>query len=469
MAMFSHLRSQVAGRLGLGVADQAVSSLTNFAVVILVARSLSAVQFGAFSLAYVTYGFMLNGSRGLASYPLQVRFSGTDLPTWRRAVASSTATAAVVGLATGACVLVVGTLLGGTTRPAFVALGLTLPGLLLQDSWRYAFFVLGRGGQALLNDLVWAAVQLPALFILQATGHANVFLFVFAWGAAAAVAAAVGPFQARVIPRLTRVREWVSQHRDLGPRYVASGLTGNAAAQLRAYGVGIMLGLAAVGYLQAVGTLMGPFMIIFYGIGLVTVPEAARLLRRSPRRLPLFCLVLSGSLAAASLAWGVVLLVALPRGVGSWLLGPIWQPTYPLVLPQTLVIMGQGVMAGAATGLGALGAARRSLRGIAVASIALVVCSLLGAYKGGATGAVVGTAVAAWIAVPVLWWQLHAALRESSIVPAGNGFWLSHPAGQHRKPGAVRRRRHASRHRSAPQPGAARVDERSDGMTSPNG
>ena len=34
-----------------------------------------------------------------------------------------------------------------------------------------------------------------------------------------------------------------------------------------------------------------------------------------------------------ALAWGVVLLVALPRGLGHWLLGPIWRPTYPLVLP----------------------------------------------------------------------------------------------------------------------------------------
>ena len=46
-------------RLSWGVADQAVSSLTNFAVNIYIARYLGAVQYGAFSLAYVTYGFAL--------------------------------------------------------------------------------------------------------------------------------------------------------------------------------------------------------------------------------------------------------------------------------------------------------------------------------------------------------------------------------------------------------------------------
>lgn len=44
----------------------------------------------AFALAYVTYGFALNAPRGLATDPLLVRFSGTDIPTWRRAVTKCT-------------------------------------------------------------------------------------------------------------------------------------------------------------------------------------------------------------------------------------------------------------------------------------------------------------------------------------------------------------------------------------------
>src|SRR5580693_7489207 len=144
-AMPWHLARQGARRLGWGVAEQGVSSITNFAVNIYIARELGAVQYGAFSLAYVTYGFALNASRGLATDPLLVRFSGTDLPTWRRAVAMCTGTAAAVGLAAGLLVLAAGLLMSGPSRLAFLALGLTLPGLLLQDSWRFSFFALGRG------------------------------------------------------------------------------------------------------------------------------------------------------------------------------------------------------------------------------------------------------------------------------------------------------------------------------------
>src|SRR5215468_11023047 len=72
-----------ARRLGWGVVDQGVSSLTNFAVTLYVARTLGATQFGAFSLAYVTYSFVLNASRGLATDPLMVRFSGSNMYAWR--------------------------------------------------------------------------------------------------------------------------------------------------------------------------------------------------------------------------------------------------------------------------------------------------------------------------------------------------------------------------------------------------
>jgi O-antigen/teichoic acid export membrane protein len=263
---FWRVRGRAVRRLGWGVADQAVSSVTNFAVSIYVVRELGAVQFGAFSLAYVTYAFALTASRGLATDPLLVRFSGTDLVTWRCAVAGCTGTAAAVGLVTGACALVAAAVLGGAARGAFLALGLTLPGLLLQDSWRYSFFALGRGVRAFVNDMVWALVLLPALVLVRVTGHEEVFWFVLAWGASAAAAAVVGPFQAGVIPRLSRTWAWLSRHRDLGLRYFAEGATWSAVSQLRTYGIGIILGLAALGYVQAANTLMGPPTILFLGM-----------------------------------------------------------------------------------------------------------------------------------------------------------------------------------------------------------
>ncbi len=410
---------QACQRLSWGVADQGMSSLSNFAINIYIARTLGAVQYGAFALAYVTYGFALNASRGLATDPLLVRFSGTDIPTWRRAISRCTGTAFTVGLTTGAIILVIAALLSGTTRLAFLALGLTLPALTLQDSWRYSFFALGRGGQAFLNDTVWLVVLIPILVLLRKTGHANVFWFVFAWGTAAAVAAAIGPLQARTVPRLSGAWEWLYRHRDLGPRYMAEGTASSAGGLFRNYGVGLILGLAAVGYVQAATTLMGPFMVIYFGMGLVALPEAARILRRSPRRLPLFCALLGGGLAILALAWGIILLVALPRGLGQLMLGNIWKPTYPLVLPATIAIIGSCAATGSGAGLHALGAARRSLRVMVTGQTVVVVLSLAGAAVGGVVWAMAGSAVGSWVGALIGWQQLRAAMRESGGTPVG--------------------------------------------------
>jgi O-antigen/teichoic acid export membrane protein len=427
------VRPRGAGRrFGWGLADQAVSSLTNFAVSLYVARSLGAVQFGAFSLAYVTYSFVLNASRGLSTDPLLVRFSGAEPRVWRRAVSSCSGTALAVGLVAGAAMLAVAVLLGGTARVAFVAMGLTMPGLMLQDSWRFAFFALGRGSQAFINDMIWAAAMLPALLALRMTGHESVFWFVLAWGASANVAAAVGPLQARVFPRILDAWTWVRRHRDLALRYLAENTIFSGSTQLRLTFLGVIAGLAAVGYVQAAQTLMGPFLAALMGISLVTVPEAARVLQQSPRQLRLFCLLIGVGAALAALAWGLVLMFALPRGLGHLVLRSLWRPTDPLILPVTLTVMGTCFTIGASAGLRALGSSRRSLRAMIFSSVLLVVLSVTGAVTGGALGTVRATAVAGLFAVLAWWWQLRAALREADIASASLGLVPSHPPGRHR-------------------------------------
>jgi O-antigen/teichoic acid export membrane protein len=426
--------SGIRRRLGWGLADQAVSSLTNFAVSLYVAHSLGPTQFGAFSLAYVTYSFVLNASRGLATDPLLVRFSGAELTPWRRAVTSCTGTALAVGLLAGLGMLAAAALLHGTSSVAFLAIGLTMPGLMLQDSWRYAFFALGRGGQAFLNDTIWALVMVPGLLYLRVSHNENVFWFILVWGSAATVAAVAGPLQARVVPRLTDAWKWVSQNRDLAFRYLTVNTSNSGSAQLRAYGIGGLVGLAAVGYVQAANLLMGPFLVVLMGISLVTVPEAARALRKSLRHLRIYCLVLSVAVAVAALLWSAAILVLLPRGLGHLVLRSHWEPTYPLVVPLTVAIMAQCFVDGASAGLRALGSAGRNVRAQLIQSATFVTLSLAGAFiaprQYGAFGAVAGSAVATLFAAVLWWWHLRAALREAGLnSPAA-------AAGRHRMPGA---------------------------------
>jgi O-antigen/teichoic acid export membrane protein len=408
-------------RVGWGFADQFVSSMTNYAVSVYLSHTLIAADFGAFALSYLTYGFVLNASRGLATDPLMVRFSDASLSKWRRAVADCTGTAIVVGLTAGICVIGVAAALSGTARGGFLALGLTLPGLMLQDSWRYSFFALGRGGHAFLNDAIWGLALIPALLLLRSTGHVGVFWAVFAWGASAGLAALIGPFQARVIPKVTGTWRWVRRHGDLGIRYLIEGTASSAAIQIRGYGTGLMVGLTAVGYIQATTTLIGPMTILSLAFPLVLIPEGTRVLRRGTAQLRLFCIAASVGLAAIGAAWGVIIWLGLPRGLGNAILGPIWHQAYPLMLPTMVGVIGANIKTGVGVGLHALGASKRSLNNVLFGAIIWIVLSLAGAYKWGAAGALWGTSAAIWVTLPSAWWTFHIAMREYEASLSASG------------------------------------------------
>jgi O-antigen/teichoic acid export membrane protein len=407
---------QVVGRLGWGVADQAVSSLSNFALGLYVARTFGASGLGAFTLAYVTYSFALNATRGLATDPLLVRYSGAVRRPWRRATSSASGVALLAGLAAGALCLAAGLLLPAPVGGAFLALAVGLPGLMLQDSWRFAFFAAGRARSAVVNDVVWSVLLLAALAVLNSVGQHSVERCLLAFGATASLAAVVGSVQAGVLPRPSAAFAWIREHRQLGWRYLTENVSFAGASWLRSFSVGAIAGLAVLGYVRGAEMLMGPFLVVLMGVSQVAVPEARKLFHTSPARLPHFCFALGGVQATAALAWGIALLVVLPLGGGQFLLDELWGPASPLLLGVTVNVMAGSFAASATACLRATGVAWRSLRAQLIASAAYLVGGVAGVVIAGALGTVWGVAAANVVAALVWWHHLRAALREHQAI-----------------------------------------------------
>lgn len=416
-AAYARKARGVLGRLTWGLADQGVASLTSFCVGIVVARSLSTADFGAFSLVWVTFGVAVNFSRGLATDPLVVRHSGAPTEEWRAAVRSSTGTAVVVGLVAAVACGSTGLVLGGTLGKAFLALGIVMPGILLQNAWRFVFFSAGKGAHAFANDMIFAAALVPFLWL--AFGRYSVAWFVLAWGAAGAVAAVVGCLQVQLVPRVTGVAGWLSTQRDLGPRYLVENTSQGVSTQLHMYAVGAIVGLAAAGTIRGAELLLGPFVAVLMGVAMFAVPEATRVLRRSTRLLWYFCLVIGAVQAAGTMAWGLALTFLLPDSVGEQVLGPVWATASLLILPTTFAVMNAGFSNGATTGLRALGAATRSLNAQVFTSVAYLLLGTAGAFAGGAFGSACGCALATLLGAVVWWRQLHIGLRTADRLRSG--------------------------------------------------
>ncbi|MFF0271256.1 hypothetical protein [Kribbella sp. NPDC004536] len=397
-------------RLGWGLADQAASSLTNFLVVVLVARALGPSGFGIFSLAYVTYGFALNVSRGLATDPLVVRYSGVSTESWRQAVRNASGAALAVGCVIGAGCATVGLILGGSLGTAFIVLGVLLPGLMLQDSWRYAFFASGQGRNSFLNDLTWGLALIPLIALANREG--GVSWFVLAWGGAGCVAALLGMFQARVLPHPAGIRIWLTQQRELGARYLVENLSMSTVTQLRFFSVGAIAGLSAVGDLKAAEVLLGPWLAVVQGLSMVAVPEAARMLRRSLRSFVVFCAALAIVQAVGVTLWGLTVMFLVPDALGVHVLGSVWAPAVALMLPTTLAFAGIGFWNGAAAGLRGLAAAPRSMRATLICACLYLAGGAGGSFAGGALGSAWGVAAATFVGTAVWWRMFRAGIRD---------------------------------------------------------
>jgi O-antigen/teichoic acid export membrane protein len=405
-------RFRPVARLGWGVADQGVSSLGNFTFSVIVAKSLSATEFGAFAIAWVTYGVILNASRGLATDPLVVRFSNADRTSWRRGVEAASGVSLLVGVASGLGCVAVGGVLPQPMGSAILALGFVLPGLLLQDAWRFASFTAGRPAVAFVNDLVWASLQMAAAAALYLSSNVTVGTATLAYGGTALVAAGVGWVQLRVPPRPRLARWWFSTQRSLAIRYAAENLSISGARQLRMVLLGMIAGLAAVGDVRAAEVLMGPFMVVLMGVAQVAVPEAVRVLNRPQHRLLRFSLLMGSVQALAACLWGAAMLVLVPQGLGEMLLGGLWVGAYALLVP-IMINMAVGCFEnGAVTGVRALGAARHSLAAQLSNSALYLVGGVGGAFIDGARGSCWGVVAATTIATAIWWRRLFRAYHE---------------------------------------------------------
>jgi hypothetical protein len=401
-----------ARRVFWGLADQGISSLTNFALSVVVVASTEPTSFGAFSVVFASYLVALGLARGLVSTPLAIRYSAVPHPEWKSGAAAAGGAALVVGVcATAACALAWG-FFDGTLARCIAVLAVGFPGLLLQDTWRYGFFAERRGSRAFANDGLWAILMFPALAVGASAGSLSVEWMIAIWSGSATLAALFGCGQAGLLPQPKLAFQWFRQHGDLGVRYAAESLATTGAAQITFFAIGAVAGLYGLAEVRGTLVLLGPLNILLLGVMVMGVPEAVRLIQRSPDRVFEYASMLATALGAISLILGGVWLL-LPDSIGTSLLGTLWNSSHALLVPLTLAMALAGVQTSAMVFLYGLGAAGQSLRAALMYSPAIFVAATAGAALWGSSGAAWGFAMGQASAAVLLWITLYRVGQPS--------------------------------------------------------
>jgi O-antigen/teichoic acid export membrane protein len=413
-------------RAGWSLIDQVISSGTNAVLAVLVARSVSSTDFGGFSVSFTVFSLCIGVTRALAGSPLGVRFAGAAPGDLRRASAAGAGTALALGYAGGLACVIAGLCLDGALRASLVTLGVVLPGLLVQDLWRLAFFAEQRPRAAAANDAVWAVLQVGAVLWLTTLGVHAVGPLILAWGVSACGAALLGTYQARVLPRPRQARRWLRDHRGLSRYLALEYLTvqgGHQAAMLVIAAVGA---LSTVGALRGAQTLLGPATVLMVGMYSFALPELSR--RRStltPSGWMRAAYALSAFVTVLGAVWGALFLV-LPDRFGAALLGDSWTGTDEVLLAAVVMQVGSTLSIGFSTALHAMDRARVTLKVQSVLSALLLLGGAGGVLLAGAEGAAWGFALAQCSVVPA-WWTL--ARREARRVASLTGSDLPRQRG----------------------------------------
>lgn len=302
------------------VGAQVASSCSNMLLTIAVARTVPAAEFGVFALVFPFYLIIQKYVRTAYMVPLQISAGRTgNLPH-----SSMPKSLILLLLCLSVCLAMVSLFLP-FGRTWLSCMALVLPFLIIYDWERHFRVLLDRQSFVLLGDLVWLIAQI-VLFILLFETHARGQVFLLGWAFPAALIGISWMFNSRGRCRgQTTSNEGAMGSRGgtVGPHW--DGMSDVVALLVLTQGMMLVVspyvGLATVGGIRGVQSLLGPVTLVFSSIlPLVQIHFASPRVKSLPAmRTALLALAFAG-LGTVGLATA---LNFNPK-LGEYLLGQAW-------------------------------------------------------------------------------------------------------------------------------------------------
>lgn len=409
----SQVRRKLGGTAAWTLIDQALSSLTNVALSIVVARAVSPTEFGGFSVALIAFTFAVGLLRAIVCEPYVITINTMTERRQRVAKSDATGSALSVGAVGSLLCLAAAPLLSDEAKWSLIGLAVMLPGILLQDTVRFIFFAARRPQLAALLDGIWAVGQLATVGFLLWAGTESLFLLVLAWGASATVAGLVGLVITRTRPRPGRVVSWWRRQHALSSKFAVDYLVQMGLVNLTYFVVGWMLGLRALGAIRGAQVLLGPLQLLSSGITAFALPLFSRMASRGrPVLRP--ALVVGAGTGLIAVGWSLILLL-LPDQLGAALLGETWANAAGVLLPMCALYVAIALGIGGLIGLKSMAHSGTVLGVTLVYAPLFLALGALGSATFGVAGGASGMAIAQTAGTVLTWWGLaHRDRRRHS-------------------------------------------------------
>ncbi len=268
-------------RHSAAVADQIVSSASNFLVGIVIGRFAGIDELGTYAIAFFLWLILIGLNRSVLTEPLVIFTDDLETPDRLKSASRSQLLLALYLAGFTILISALAYVLGNDVWRTTLVLAIALPVLLAQDFWRAVGFGVHRPILALVNDIVFIVVQFALTIAFIVVGYTTAPWFVVAWAVGAMAGALVGFLQfgvrPLVVPSSVEIRRLWAQSRWM----LGDFITMIGARELQQLLVALILPPADVGGLRAAESLMGPSVVIKLSGGNIGLPTMTRSYRQS--------------------------------------------------------------------------------------------------------------------------------------------------------------------------------------------
>lgn len=361
-----------------GIADQALLSVTNLAVGLILARELSPAAFGSFVIAFAVILAGCSVQVSLVTDPLLILGAMRTGPDQSRYFASLLWLQVIVSLEVAACIVIVSeTMRFMTGQASPLALALTAAAAVImpiqmQGFFRAVLFCRLRAAAVFWNDLIYCVIRLAMMAILIQIGRLSVYSALIAGGAAASIAAVAAAPACRdlLLSRAQRLRTTWRAHWEYGRWLLATSAAFWLSGQAPALVASAFLSPVAAAVLKACQYFVSPLNVAFTGLDGVLAPRVSqRRAEGGDGAVAKFLRLFSLAAAACVALYALVLLPFTPA-----LIEFIYKGRYKGYAPIVLILLVDALLSALARGpilkLRVMGDTRRIFVGYLCAAVA---------------------------------------------------------------------------------------------------
>lgn len=268
----------------LATLDQGTYSVTGFITSVVLARSLSPAEYGAYTLAFTALLLIGMFQDSLVTEPLLVygasKYQGTFGPYFQLFAKRQIVTTLGFSFCLAVAVGIAPRFFPHPWSGNILGLAVAMPAILLAWLVRRAFYARTDPGGALINSLVQATCILAGLYFVVTASKMTAFAAFLILGAGALVSALVGWYRMRISWPSARApfleQEALGDHWRYGRWLVLTNgpvwVVSNGYTTL----AGVLLGLSDVAGLRAMQNLVGPVEVMLHALGTLTLPWLVR-------------------------------------------------------------------------------------------------------------------------------------------------------------------------------------------------